>query len=122
MTPIPVEIPFIVRKMSVPIAIPGGLTNDCSRIEKVTLYTPELLIVIESSVISGVTLLDSPADIKLTFVPAIASIEAICLDLGIKEASVRNEDGTFGVPILVKPMKEEGLYADSDIPEDINKE
>ncbi|WP_261981978.1 hypothetical protein [Bacillus thuringiensis] len=27
--------------------------------------------------------------------------------------AVRNEDGTYGVPILVKPMKED-LYADSD--------
>ncbi|MEH7217305.1 hypothetical protein [Bacillus toyonensis] len=28
--------------------------------------------------------------------------------------AVRNENGTFGTPILVKPMKEEKLYADSD--------
>jgi len=28
--------------------------------------------------------------------------------------AVRNEDGTFGTPILVKPMTEEDLYADSN--------
>ncbi|WP_176397938.1 hypothetical protein [Bacillus cereus] len=28
--------------------------------------------------------------------------------------AVRNEDGTFGKPILVKPMIEEDLYANSD--------
>lgn len=29
--------------------------------------------------------------------------------------AVRNEDGTFGTSILVKLMKEEGLYADSAV-------
>ncbi|WP_180228640.1 hypothetical protein [Bacillus toyonensis] len=28
--------------------------------------------------------------------------------------AVRNEDGTFGEPILIKPMKGSALYADSD--------
>ncbi|WP_162875952.1 hypothetical protein [Bacillus anthracis] len=28
--------------------------------------------------------------------------------------AVRNEDGTFGTPILIRPMKEEDSYADSD--------
>ncbi|PHD85491.1 hypothetical protein [Bacillus toyonensis] len=28
--------------------------------------------------------------------------------------ATRNEDGTFGEPILIKPMEEKGLYADDD--------
>ncbi|WP_179880290.1 hypothetical protein [Bacillus cereus] len=38
--------------------------------------------------------------------------------------AVRNEDGTFGEPLLIKPMKGKvsDLYADSDNARDGNKE
>lgn len=35
--------------------------------------------------------------------------------------AVRNDDGTYGEPILIKPMKGTALYADSDEAEDIVK-
>lgn len=36
--------------------------------------------------------------------------------------AIRNEDGTFGEPILIKPIKGTALYADSDNAGDCNKE
>ncbi|WP_179864920.1 hypothetical protein [Bacillus wiedmannii] len=36
--------------------------------------------------------------------------------------AVRNEDGTYGEPILIKPIKGTALYADSDNTEECNKE